>query len=191
MMNIDEAVEVSYMDNLDNTIDYLKKAKENNENVYIDFNSENGVIRLYSADIDVDTAYQRIYGLTKEEKENYESELNSASNKEEVHAKYQNLIAVYFDMLRDNSTKLDYKITSASNLIKTLKECKKLNKNIYIDYDSTDSIIPIRFYSMDLDIDRAFLSIMGLTKSQYSENKERIKMIRNSKELNSAMDDFI
>lgn len=191
MMNIDEAVEVSYMDNLDNTIDYLKKAKENNENVYIDFNSENGVIRLYSADIDVDTAYQRIYGLTKEEKENYESELKSATNKEEVHAKYQNLIAVYFDMLRDNSTKLDYKITSASNLIKTLKECKKLNKNIYIDYDSTDSIIPIRFYSMDLDIDRAFLSIMGLTKSQYSENKERMKMIRNSKELNSAMDDFI
>ena len=44
---------------------------------------------------------------------------------------------------------------------------------------------------MDLDIDRAFLSIMGLTKSQYSENKERMKMIRNSKELNSAMDDFI
>ena len=190
-MNIEDAKEVVFDGDLDSIIEYLKKAKENNENIYIDCKCGIDPIRLYSANIDQDTAYQRIYGLTKEEKLNYEKELLSAPNKEEVHAKYQNLIAVYFDILRDNSTKLNYKFSTASDLLKTLKECKKLNKNIYIDYEDVESFIPIRFYSMDIDIDRAFLAIMGLGKSQYDENIERMKMIRNSKELNSSINDIM
>lgn len=189
-MNIEESVESKYIDSLDNTIEFLKNAKNNGENIYVDFGSENGVIRLYSVDIDDDAAYLRIYGLNKEQKKSYDEEIKTSSNKDEVEAKYQNMIAVYFDKLRDDSTKLDFKGSSVYELIKTLNECKKLNKNIYIDYKSTEDDMPIRFYSMDINVDRAFLSIMGLTKSQYDENKERFKMARSDEELQMVITDF-
>ena len=188
-MNIEDACCVEYINDLDSTINYLKNARDNNRNIYIDYKSENGLIRLYSVDISDDLAYQRVYGLTKEEKNSYDEELKSTNDKDAVHAKYQYKITLYFDRLRDDSTKLDFKGKNVYELIKTLNECKKLNKNIYIDYSTDEGDMPIRFYSMDLNIDREFLSIMGLTKSQYGEYKEKFRLSHSDKELKSVIND--
>lgn len=174
MVNVNKeyAIEANFYGDLDSTINYLIDARNKNENIYIDFGSVNGVIRFYSSDITEDNAYLRIYGLTKEQYKAYEQEMNNTDDKKAVTAKYKNLSDVYFDRLRDDSTKLEFESNSLSEAIKKLNECKKLNKNVYIDFRSTEDDIPIRFFSMDINIDDAFMKVMGITKAQYDENKE-------------------
>ena len=167
-MNVNKecAKEVKYEGNLDSIIEYLINKRNNNENVYIDYESINGVIRLYSCDIDYDNAYLRVYGLTKEEKNKYVKEDDNKIN---------NAAEIYFDKLRDTAEKLELDGYSLIDVIDKLYECKKLNKNVYVDYRSSENDTPIRFYSMDLNIDDAFVRVMGITKEQFNKSKNRLK----------------
>lgn len=161
-MDKENAKEVVMEDELDNVIDYLINCRNNNENVYIDYKCENGTFRLYSCDIDIDKTYERIYGLTKEQKLEYEKELNESDNKEEVKAKYKNMIEVYFDKMRDFSTRVDVAGKTLDEVITILKESKKLNKNIYVDYKPAGGGTPIRFFSMNVDLNREIMDILGI-----------------------------
>ena len=161
-MNKDEAIEVIMNDELDNIIDYLINCMNNNENVYVDYENANEVFRLYSSDIKVDETYERIYGLTKEQKLNYEKELNESDNKDEVNAKYKNMIDVYFDKMRDFSTRIDVAGKTLDEVIDIIKDAKKLNKNIYVDYKPADGGTSVRFFSNCLNIDREIMDVLGI-----------------------------
>ena len=161
-MNKEEAIEIVLDDELDNIIDYLINSKNNNENVYVDYKCDNGIFRLYSSDIDIDETYERIYGLTKEQKIEYEKELNESENKDEVIAKYKNMIEVYFDKMRDFSTRVDVAGKTLDEVVAIIKEAKKLNKNIYVDYKPAGGDTSIRFFSMNVDLNREIMDILGI-----------------------------
>ena len=178
--------EASFYGSLDEVIEYLKNAVDE----YIDFGSENGVIRIYSGNLDDDSVYLRIYGLTKDQKYNYDKELSSSEDKEFVVAKYKKISDIYFDKLRDGAVGVDADGKSLSQVISILNIAKRDNKNIYIDFRSTEDDVPIRFYSMDINVDDAFMRVMGLTKSQYDENKDRFKMAESDEELQMVITDL-
>ena len=161
-MNKDEAKEVVLSSDLDSIINYLINAKNDNENVFIDYKNDNGLFRLYSSDIDIDETYLRIFGLTKEEKIEYDNELNNSDNKDEVIKKYNYKIEVYFDKMRDFSTRVDVDGKSLDEVLNILKEAKRENKNIYVDYRPSNRHTSIRFYSMNVNLNQELMDILGI-----------------------------
>ena len=188
--------EASFYGSLDEIINYLKNAENNEEKVYIDFGSENGVIRLYSSDIDENNIYLRIYGLTKEQKNNYDNEISVVQNlnddiiTQNIKDKYETIKDEYFSNLKMNAKKVEFNNNSLFDIINALNEYKKVGDNVYIEYQSTSDDDIIKLYSIDFNIDKTFMSIMGITKSQYDENKDRFKMAESDDELQMVITDL-
>lgn len=188
--------EASFYGSLDEIINYLKNAENNEEKVYIDFGSENGVIRLYSSDVDENNIYLRIYGLTKKQKNNFDNELSVVQNlnddiiTQNIKDKYETIKDEYFSNLKMNAKKVEFNNNSLFDIINALNEYKKLGDNVYIEYQSTSDDDIIKLYSIDFNIDKTFMSIMGITKSQYDENKDRFKMAESDDELQMVITDL-
>ena len=198
MVNMDKnnAIKIDYYGDLDSTIKYLKECNEKNENVYVDFGSDNGVIRLYSLDIDEDNVYLRIYGVGKGQVDLYNKKISKAKEEnnlelvKELEESLKKSSQEYFNILKKDAELIPFVGSSLSEVIEALNEYKKLGKNVYVNYKSTEDDEEIKIYSIDLDVDNIFLTMMGITKEQYDENKERFKLARSDEELQMVMTDF-
>ena len=193
-MNKKNAEHDIFFGSLDDTIEYLKRSNEEGKNIYVDFNSINGVMRLYSADIDENNAYLRIGGLTKEQKDNIDKQLvesfgNGDENKRnELLSLAHSLKEEYFNNQKKNATKIDPPVVNLDETIMILTEYKKFGENVYIDYETPNGIVSL--YSIDINPDKAYISVIGVTKQQFEENRKKYETAKTEEEKQAVLDEL-
>ena len=189
-MNKRNAKKEIYFGNLDEIINYLRDCQRNGENCYIDYETKNGAIRLYSADIDYNNAYLRIYGLTKFQKDSIDKRLYEAFTTNDDETKYE-IISLANSLKEENIANIKSKahsmnveIKSLDHAIEILKECRKRGINSYIDFNGCI------LYSIDINSDNAYMEVVGLTEMQYKENRSKYHAAKTQKEKDSIIKEF-
>lgn len=81
-----EATEVkeSHFYTIKEAVGYLEECRNNGLNVYLDFNSVNGIKRFYSCDITIELAYKQIFNISKEDVEILRNKMIEANTEEDT-----------------------------------------------------------------------------------------------------------
>ena len=151
--------EIELGESIDSVIDYLIECRNRNESVYVIFNQHT----LYSCDVTMESAYLQVYNLTKEEKENLEKEYIETTSREEVdkvNLKIKAKKQSHINEMKKNAHSIpvpgDLEMT-----IQALTEYKMTGESVYVDFNGHT------LYSCDINKDRAYIEVTGLTKDEY------------------------
>ena len=178
-MDKDKAIKSDYFGDLDSTISLLYACQSIGKNVYIDFESVHGIVRLYSADIDENDAYIRVTGLTKSQRTslmklysdaviNDNQQLQDEILNIQKELKFKNL-----EQRKNNATPIE-NLSSLKDVVELLMKYKKEGINVYLDYNSANNGV-VRLYSADITPDDAYLKVTGLTKEQFDTNRAKFR----------------
>ena len=178
-MNKKDAEKDLFFGNLNDTIRYLETCHDIKKNIYIDFHSmTNGIIRLYSADIDEDQAYLRIGGLTRKQKEEIDKKLfdaiggNKDELRDEIISTAMSMKKAYFDKVKAESTKIDVPTLDISEAVAILSEYRKEGIPVYIDYVTDNGVF--KLYSVDINEENVYKELYGVSKKEYLENSNAV-----------------
>lgn len=149
-MKKEYAVENKYFArDLDDAVEFLTKARESGENIYIDFSGH----KLYSADTTLDSAYLEVLGRTYKQDQEWREEFKREREKE-------------IERKKAEATKNEYSAFDIDDAVKFLQVARMKGENIYINFNRH------KLYSADATLDSVYLEVLGMNHDDYLKQEQ-------------------
>lgn len=173
-----------FLGSIDDAVNYLQEQNQLGENVYVEFDG----VKLYSYDVTLDNAYLRILGMTKEEDESFKKEMEKTSNSDESKEIYERWANIKEEHLQNYKKRAKpapkQYLGNLKNAVDYLKECDDFGDNVYIDFNDK------RIYSYGIDLDNAYMHVIGLTYAEDQDIKEKMEKASTPEEKQKVVNEY-